>query len=671
MLRVAASGVPLDEVVVVFRSPARYASLVEQVFDAYGIPCAVATRVALSHTTLGAAVLALLRAALPGGSARDLLAYLRAPGLIRVPALVDGLEANLRRKTIDDVDAALVEWERIADWPLDEVARMREAAARGTRSLLSELRRRGERLLAAPHGRTAPLLDRGPEGADAHALAALTAALDELEELAAPAPSALPSPSELPGVLGEVEARTGARPRSGAVQVAGPLDVRARRYRVVIAAGLQEGEFPIRGRPEPFLSDELRAQLHGHGVPLRPREDLLAAERYLFYAVASRPTGRLVLSWRVSDEEGSPALPSAFLADVRAVLGDALGPPRRRPLADVTWPAEQAPTPAEAARTRAAAQPPVRPSPIGPLHADAILAELRERVLSAGALEAYAGCPVKWLVERYLRARELGPDPAAMVGGSLRHDLLERTLVRLRERTGSARLHPGSLATALEILREQMRERREHFVLSPHAATARAQARGIERDLERYLEFEARAQPPFEPRELELAFGFEEEELSELGPLELGDGSVRLRGRIDRVDVEAGGDRAVIRDYKSSRAFPVARWESDHQLQVALYMLAARRLLGLRPVAGVYQGLRRELKPRGIVAEGEQEALGVGAVIDTDVRPPDELEEVLAHAEAAACELAERMRAGDLEPTPDSCGARGACAYPGICRSVG
>jgi RecB family exonuclease len=393
-----------------------------------------------------------------------------------------------------------------------------------------------------------------------------------------------------------------------------------------------------------------------------------AAERYLFYAVASRPTERLVLSWRVSDEEGSPALPSPFVAEVHAVLGDALGPPRRRPLADVTWPADQAPTPAEAARARAAAQPPARPAPIGPLHAEELLSELRERVLSAGSLEAYADCPVKWLVERYLRAQELGPDPAAMVGGSLRHELLERTLVLLRERTGSARLHPGSLPAALEILREQMRERRESFLLSPHAATARAQARAIEHELERYLEFEAGAQPPFEPRELELAFGFDEE--SELGPLELGKGEVRLRGRIDRVDVEPGGDRAVIRDYKSSRGHPVARWESDRQLQVALYMLAARRLLGLRPVAGVYQGLRRELKPRGIVAAGEEAALGAGALVDTDVRSPEELEEVLAHAEATACELAGRMRAGELDPTPDSCGTRGQCAYPGICRSA-
>jgi RecB family exonuclease len=672
VLRIAAAGVALDEVVVVFRSPARYASLVEQVFGAYGIPCAVAGRVALSHTPIGAAVLALLRAALPGGSACDLLTYLRAPGLVRVPALVDALEARLRGEATDDVDAALAEWERIAGWPLDEVARMRQAAARGTRSLLPELRRRGERLLAAPHGRTAPLLDRGPESADAAAFATLTAALDELEELAAIAPSALPSPAELPAVLGEVEARTGARPRPGAVEVAGPLDVRARRYRVVIAAGLQEGEFPVRGRPEPFLSDELRAQLHAHGVPLQPREDLLAAERYLFYAVASRPTERLVLSWRVSDEEGSPVLPSAFLADVHAVLGDSLNEPRRRPLADVTWPAGQAPTPAEEARALAAARPPARPSPIESLHAETILAGLRERVLSAGALEAYAGCPVKWLVERHLRARELGPEPVAMVSGSLRHELLERTLAGLRDRTGSARLHPGSLPTALEILREQMRERREHYLLSSHGPTARAQARGIERDLERYLEFEARAQPPFEPRELELSFGFDEDgEASELEPLELGDGAVRLRGRIDRVDVEPGGDRAVIRDYKSSRALGVARWEIDHQLQVALYMLAARRLLGLRPVAGVYQGLRRDLKPRGIVAEGEQDALGAGAVVDTDVRPPDELEAVLAQAEATACELAERMRAGDLEPTPDSCGARGVCAYPGICRSVG
>ena len=126
--------------------------------------------------------------------------------------------------------------------------------------------------------------------------------------------------------------------------LAEPLPIRARRFRAVFVCGLQEGEFPLPARPEPFLSDERRFELAaGSGLRLGPREDSLARERYLFYAAVSRATERVVLSYRSSDEEGNLALPSPFLADVADVL---VGWParRRRLLADVVWPAEAAPT---------------------------------------------------------------------------------------------------------------------------------------------------------------------------------------------------------------------------------------------------------------------------------------------------------------------------------------
>ena len=81
----------------VFREPGRYASLIEQVFDAYGIPYSIDRKVRLGHTGVGRGLLALMRCAAPGG-AEDLLAYLRTPGLLEVPGLADRLEAELRRE---------------------------------------------------------------------------------------------------------------------------------------------------------------------------------------------------------------------------------------------------------------------------------------------------------------------------------------------------------------------------------------------------------------------------------------------------------------------------------------------------------------------------------------------------------------------------------------------
>jgi hypothetical protein len=139
---------------------------------------------------------------------------------------------------------------------------------------------------------------------------------------------------------------------------------------------------------------------------------------------------------------------------------------------------------------------------------------------------------------------------------------------------------------------------------------------------------------------------------------------------IDRVDVEPGGRRALVRDYKSGPAKSQHRgsnWREEQQLQVALYMLAVRDLLGLEPVAGLYQPLGgRDLRARGVYTEGAP--IGAG-LVDRDARDPQELADELQDASARAVALAVRLRRGEVEPAPATC-SRDGCRYPGICRSV-
>jgi len=108
------------------------------------------------------------------------------------------------------------------------------------------------------------------------------------------------------------------------------------------------------------------------------------------------------------------------------------------------------------------------------------------------------------------------------------------------------------------------------------------------------------------------------------------------------------------------------RGELDRQLQVALYMLVVRELLGLDPVGGFYQPLRGDdLRARGVFVRGEE--AGAGAVA-TDARDADELGALLADATERAVGLAAALRRGDLTPCPQTC-SRDGCAYPAICRS--
>ncbi len=664
VLGLMGAGVPAEEIVIVYRSPSRAASVVERVFGEYGIATASEHRVPFAHTALGRGLAGLARCAWPGperARPEDLLDYLRTPGVLDRLELADALEAEVRR---DGLSTAADARERLG-WRLEEIESLSAAEDPG-----AELRGRARSLLAAPHRGTARQLGAAEE-LDARALATLLTALAELEELGERV-----SGPELVELMSELEVPAGAPVRPGAVLVAEPLAIRARRFRVVFVGGLQESEFPLPGAPEPFLSDERRRELaEATGLVLPATEDALARERYLFYACVSRATEQLVLSYRSSDEEGNLALRSPFIADVAELLvEDWPERRRRRLLADVVWPLGEAPTARERARAQAA---------LASVQAgvaldggdgewtlgEAALERVRHRrILSGGALESYAACPFKWLVERQLEPARFEPEPDPIARGNFMHAALEDVITRLEDSVTASTL-PDAYRILDEVLAEMPatigRGRPEGIRAGIRAA--------LEADLRRYLAHEAADGCGWDPEGIELRFGFEDEEGS-LPALVLGDGPDRIlvRGVIDRVDVEPGrSGRAVVRDYKSGSARPEqqgARWATDRQLQVALYMLVVRELLGQQPVAGLYQPLGGgDLRARGVFLQGAP----VGArVVHTDARSQEELDELLEDAAARAVAIAAELRSGRLEPCPETCSREG-CMFPGICRSQG
>jgi hypothetical protein len=676
-LRLIEAGMAPEEIAVVFRDPDRYAPLVARVFDAYGVPAAQESTVPFGHLALGRAVVGLARAALDSEAVPgDLLAYLRAPGLLKHPELADRLELEIRQGAVRSASDARRMWEELA-FPLDVLDRLGAAASAGERPLFAALRREAGRIFALPWRERAPILADHERG-DARALAAAGRALDELDRLAETRAAASLRPLELIEMLDSLPVRLGDAARPGAVLVADPLGVRARRFRAVFVCGLQERELPRPAAPEPFLDDELRADLHELGGLRLRRPDSVAEERYLFYAAISRATERVFLSYRLSDEEGNPALPSFFVSEVTRLFGDGelSRLAARRPLAEVTWPASAAPTVRERARARAAEGPPVEPAAIRPLVTAEARAALRHQDahLSAGALEAYADCPVKWLVERELEPASLEPRPDYFERGSYAHAVLERTLRGLAEERGSARLTDATLPAARRLLAEALAAEQPRFVLGTSPATAAGTARRVRADLERYLVHATAATRPddAEPVHFELAFGMDEE--GSLPPLALGDGAeeVTLRGQVDRVDIDAVAGTAVVTDYKSGvvhSEWHGSNWSQQRQLQVALYMLLVRRGLGLEPIGGLYQPLRGgTVAARGVfLAEADPGK----RYVNGDRKSREEIEEILQWAEREAVGLAGRLRAGDLTPSPATCSHRGGCAYPGICRGPG
>ena len=171
------------------------------------------------------------------------------------------------------------------------------------------------------------------------------------------------------------------------------------------------------------------------------------------------------------------------------------------------------------------------------------MALLRARpVEAARGLEAFAGCGVRRLVESVLRPQRIEPEPEPMRRGSLAHAVLDRTLRGLKQRTGSARLTPGTQAEAERELHTAIRE----IGGTRAGVRARAAIRALEVDLLRWLAAECEHGPGLEPEWLEWSFGREDDEH---GPLELE--GVRITGRVDRIDV-GPGNVALVRDYKNS-----------------------------------------------------------------------------------------------------------------------
>jgi ATP-dependent helicase/DNAse subunit B len=654
-------GMAPEEIAVVHRGLDGVAPLIDLVFRTYDIPAAVRRTIKVGHTALGRGLVAMVRCALLDASADELLTWLRTPGVLRTPAFADRLESRARREGARTAAEARALWEQ-ERWSLEALDHMAQAYARGgVKALAERVDAEAATLLAAPWRRTAPVFDAEGE-LDARVAAQVRRALRELAQL----PTELqPEPAALIATLDGLEVYVGSQSGAGRVTVTKPQSLRARRVRALFCLGLQEGVFPAPTKPEPFLGDDERRAINAaSGLRLRLHEDALHVERLFFYAAVSRPTELLALSWHAAGDDGAPSVRSLLVDDVADLLTEGWAEhPRRRELGAAGWPAAAAPTEREVARFSAAAAPSAQPAHIGQLRAPAALGPLRERhTWSASQLEVWASCPVKWFVERHLRPEALVPDPEPMIRGELAHRVLEHALSSLAEDGG---LSPARLPEARALVRAALDEHRDDFKISPNPERLRSALRRLEVDLVRYIEFAAHAGSAFAPSRFEVKFGQAEDPYP---PLELDGGALRLAGRIDRIDVDASGREAIVYDYKGKTATAQAKWLEEGKLQIALYLLTVRHVLGLEPVGGLYQPLGgTEARPRGAVLKDADQGL---QAFGTDRVDEERLEELLtACADAARTAVAE-IRAGALEPAPERCAYTGGCAHPTICRCV-
>ena len=250
--------------------------------------------------------------------------------------------------------------------------------------------------------------------------------------------------------------------------------------------------------------------------------------------------------------------------------------------------------------------------------------------------------------------------------GSVAHTALSRFFSGLPKELGTDRVEAPLVEAAVGFMRRCLAGAVEGVRMEMTPLQRRELEQGLWRDLEQLVRDEAERDAQLVPRRFEVAFGSERSAPELQRGLDLGDG-LTLSGKIDRIDVDPFSARGIVQDYKSGRsAHSATQIEKELRLQIPLYMLVLRDLVGIEPLGGVYQPLAGDRKPRGLLRDSEREALP--GYVNNDYRDEDAFWAQIEGARDTARKLALRLRAGDVRHDPKGGDCPAWCDLWSMCR---
>ena len=477
-------------------------------------------------------------------------------------------------------------------------------------------------------------------------------AFDELlDDVSAAGPLA-GEPADILARAASVSACPSARTHAD-VAVMDVLDARAVRFKHLYLLGVHEKSFPQLTFDRCFITESDRAAWGQAGVVLDKRSDLIGREMLLFYLSATRADETLSVSYLAGDAGEGSAARGVFVAeliasarrDQIAVAEKRIGPGQFVP------PINQIATPFDAfnaaisaafngsdnahelmawaarnygdiirrasfglvaAHRRWAQRPPDEFD--GRINSPTLLKNLAERIpqqwiFSASELNSYAACGWGFFARYLLRLAPLAAPSAQLAPadrGIFCHAVLWRVMTNLAQNgdgtVNLAEIDPDELTRTLK--QACLAEKNRLADSAIYSQLWDAQTAYWQRLMWNYLsdQQEAFRENSAHSLHFELGFGVARYRDEDTDPasrpepvqLEAGEYQIRLRGKIDRVDMIAWKDAqaTLAVDYKTGQ-LPAARDMVDYRdLQLALYAKALETMFDMPCAGGAYHDLR-------------------------------------------------------------------------------
>jgi ATP-dependent helicase/nuclease subunit B len=214
-----------------------------------------------------------------------------------------------------------------------------------------------------------------------------------------------------------------------------------------------------------------------------------------------------------------------------------------------------------------------------------------KKPISPTRLEAYASCPYGYLLNVIMGIEAVRePEKEVTINpldkGTLIHSILWKFFTDLKkEKKAPLQVEPNDLGKLLKIAHQKFADF-EKMGVTGYSMLWEVEKRSILDNLTDFFAGEL-SESEFIPAYFEVRYGmrrhgFQESEISTEEPvsIKLTGQTIRLRGRIDRIDLSKDKKRARVRDYKTGNVSAKTNdFQGGSSLQLPLYLYAARQLL--------------------------------------------------------------------------------------------